>query len=150
MKSTYKLSLISIFILLISFSTSCSKSSTEPMEEHADAEGLTLTLNGSEVVRVDEGSVTGSISIPVGTETARITLHFLDHDGEEFTPDDPDFSLGHSFSNNGIIELKQDAGDGTFNFHLDGIATGTTTLTLELLHGDHPDFQSPPITIVVN
>lgn len=146
-RNLLKISMLLILILLIS--AGCSKDSTEPDHTHADAEGLTLTLNGVEVVRIEEGAITGGISVSAGTETALISLQFLDHDGDEFVPDDEDYSLGYSFANGDIAEWEQHSEDGKYRFHVVGKAAGSTTLTLELLHGDHADYQSPPIPITV-
>ncbi|MEM6644940.1 MAG: hypothetical protein AAF730_01690 [Bacteroidota bacterium] len=143
---------LSLFALLFTFTfiSACDSTDVEDddHEEHADVEGLMLRANGATLVTVDEGEVSGSISVPLGDETSLIFVQFMNHDGETVTIDDPEFSLGYAIGNTSTIEWEQHEGED-YEFHLKGLSAGTTTLTLELLHGDHADFKTPAISVVV-
>ena len=52
------------------------------LEDHADAEGLILRLNGQTIASYDEGTWTGELEVTVGQETAHIDVIFIDHDGD--------------------------------------------------------------------
>ena len=64
-------------------------------------------------------------------------------------PDGADYSLGQSIADDSIAEFEQHDQDGMYRFHIVGKTAGATTLTLQLLHGDHADFEAPPIPITV-
>ena len=136
---------VALFLLF----QACSSSTSVEEEEHADAEGLTLTVNGVEIVRVEEGAATGEITVEAGEETALITLRFLDHDGDEFQPTDEEFALDVAIGDESIAEFEQHDEDGKWAFHIHGEAAGSTEATFSLLHGDHADFESAPVTITV-
>ncbi|GAB5519800.1 MAG: hypothetical protein RhofKO_20510 [Rhodothermales bacterium] len=144
--------LLSLLTLLFAFTliTACdSNDLDDDHDDHAEVEGLMLRANGQTLVTIDEGEVSGSITVPAGDETALIIVEFMDHDGEEVHVDeDPELSLGYSIADPDMVEWEQHDGED-YEFHLKGLSTGTTTLVLELLHGDHADFRTPAITVVV-
>ena len=144
---------LSLFAFLFAFTFISACDSTDvhddDHDDHAEVEGLMLRANGQTLVTVDEGEVSGTITVPVGDETALILVEFMDHDGDEVHVDeDPDLSLGHVIGDDSIIEWEQHEGED-YEFHLKGLSAGTTTLVLELRHGDHADFRTPAITVVV-
>lgn len=77
-----------------------------------------------------------------------ISTLFIDEDGNEFIPDEPEVSLGLEISDTNIIEIEQQDGE-LWEFHVVGRNAGTATLTLQLMHDGHPDFESPAIEIEV-
>ena len=57
-------------------------------EGHTDADGFILeNESGTEVYREFEGAVTGSVALSVG-DTLELSVHFLDHDGNEIEHDE--------------------------------------------------------------
>ncbi len=122
--------------------------------DHAEAHGLRLTLNGVNVYQVLEGEVSCSsapcgITISEGEETALISATFLDHDGDALSEaqlNEDQFSLGHEFETAGVAEFEQHDEDGKWRFHIHGEAAGTTAFQLKLMHGDHADFTTPPVS----
>jgi hypothetical protein len=114
--------------------------------DHHDAEGLVLRQGGVDIVTVWEGVVFGEIEVHHGETTAPIAVFFLDDDGDEFVPDDPDFSLGWVIGDETLIVIDL-VGDWVFT--VTGHLEGTTTLTLMLMHDGHADFMSPPIELAV-
>ena len=75
---------IFVFIFMAFIAVSCDNSDSNPMapEEHTDAEGLILELNGQEVYREFAGEVTNTLSLSVNS-TLELSVHFLDDDGNE-------------------------------------------------------------------
>ena len=59
-------------------------------EEHTDAEGFVLEdESGTEVYREFEGTMNGTLTIAIG-DTLELSVHFLDHDGDEIEHDEGD------------------------------------------------------------
>ena len=56
---------------------------------HADADGFVLKVNGNQIYRQFEGEHEGGITLKVGEELDVLTM-FLDHDEEEFFPENPE------------------------------------------------------------
>ncbi len=75
---------ISVGLIAVSCSDDDNPASTE---DHVDAEGFALEIDGTEVYRQLEGEITGDLSVVVG-ETLELTIHFLDHDGNEIEHED--------------------------------------------------------------
>lgn len=137
------------FILLATISIACTNS-TSSDDDHGDAEGFRLKLNGQTVVeQLPDQNIDGEFDLTEGEETDLITIFFLDHDGVEFQPEEDSFTLGHEFDDEGIVEFEQHAEDGKWSFHLHAEAEGVTNLRLMLMHSGHSDFTSQDIHIHV-
>lgn len=129
---------------------SACKNPTSTEEEHADAEGFVLTMNGADIVtQLPGGTISGEIELKPGDETDLISIYFLDDDGDRFQPDEPEFSLGFKFKKDGIAEFEQHEEDGTWSFHIHAAAAGITDLNLKLMHGGHSDFTTQDIHVHV-
>ena len=88
LKVNFKKVLVVIFLGLMA--SSCDEeSSTLAPEGHTDADGLVLESNGVEVYREFEGNVTNTLSLTVG-DTLELSVHFLDHKGNEIEHSDDD------------------------------------------------------------
>ena len=73
----------------------CDNDPASPTEEHTDADGFILEdESGNEIYREFEGATTGSVSIGVG-QTLELSVHFLDHDGNEIKHDEEEDGHGH-------------------------------------------------------
>lgn len=138
-----------LFLLVSGLLVACSNS-TSSEEEHSDPEGFRLKMNGQTVVeQLPGGTLTGEFELETGEETALITIFFLDDDGDEFQPDEPEFSLGAVFEDEGIAEFEQHEEDGTWSFHIHAEAEGITEMTLQLMHNGHSDFNTQGIHVHV-
>ena len=131
-------------------------------EGHTDAEGFALESDGTVVYRQFEGEVTvDNLTLSVN-ETVDLSVHFLDHDGNEIEHEEGEHeedALSFEISNSDIISIvMEDHEDGDddhdhgheLGFELMGISSGTTTFTLSLMHDGHADFTSLPISVTVN
>ena len=132
-------------------------------ESHTDAEGFVLENNGTVVYRQFEGEVTvNNLTLSID-ETLDLSVHFLDHDGDEIEHEDEEHeedALSFDISNPDIISIamedhedEDDHDHGEHHelgFELMGVSSGTTTFTLSLMHEGHADFISLPISVTVN
>ncbi len=134
--------------------------SDDPMsehEEHFEPEGLVLIDSGNRFFRYFEGQIDASggradhLEVPNGGLTAKWTIMFLDHDGDEIAPpDDPDDSFTWEIADATVVEVHQEPADvGKFEFQLRGLKAGETTIELQVAHDDHIDFRTIPIPVRV-
>lgn len=120
--------------------------------DHADAHGFSLLVGQAEVYRVLEGAVTCDadpcgIDVGVG-QTVVVETGFLAEDGDEVHAEDlgAEYTLAGETADTGVARFTRTAADGRFGFRIEGVAAGTTRLQLRLLHNDHADLTTPPLT----
>lgn len=138
--------IISIGILL----AGCSNPADSNEEEHPHPEGAVFKMNGEEILRYENGEPSSSIDVNEGGETPLITIYFLDEEGNEFQPDEPENSLNWKDIDTSIAKIEQHDEDGKWSFHVHGQAQGSTTVTFQLFHDGHSDFDIQDIIINVN
>ncbi len=114
--------------------------------DHAEAEGLILRRDGIDLVTVWQGDVTGQIEVAAGAETRPLEVVFLDADEDEFTPHGDEFALGLVIDDNG---LASHTATGDWEFTVGGVAEGSTSLAVSIIHEGHADFTAPSIPVVV-
>ena len=134
-------------------------------EGHTDAEGFVLEdESGTEVYREFEGAMTGTVTLAVG-ETLELTVHFLDHDGEEIEheeeeEEDHEDGIEVSGFDSSIalveVEVHDEEGDHDHGeehgmaIHVIGVSSGSTSFQLQLMHEGHADYTSTnnvPVTV---
>ncbi|MBS12690.1 MAG: hypothetical protein CME19_13935 [Gemmatimonadetes bacterium] len=124
------------------------------VEEHFEAEGLVLVDSGVRFFRYFQGVVdtTGGrhnhLEAPIGL-TGHWSIKFLDGEGTEFdAPTGGELTFGYTIADPTLLEVFQDPGDeGSFEFHLRGLAEGETTIILSVLHEGHADFSTLPLSV---
>ena len=143
-------------VLTLTLTTGCNNpasSDADDNHEHEHAVGAVLMMNGGEIVRIEEGVVqSGNIEVAEGEETSLITIYFLDEDGDEFQPDEPDYSLRWDQIDESIAEIEQHSQDGKWGFHIHGLASDSTNVRFRLWHNgeSHSDYETPEIDVIVN
>jgi hypothetical protein len=141
--------LITVLTALVILGAACSEDNPTPLnEDHFEAVGLKLRQNGVDIVTVANGQVSGEIEAIEGLTTTLISVRFIDEDGDEGIPQGDEFGLNLNINDESIATIVQHAGED-WSFHVKGEAHGEASLTVSLLHGDHADFESPPIPIHV-
>ena len=126
-------------------------------EEHTDADGFVLEdESGTEVYREFEGATTGTVTLAVG-DTLELSVHFLDHDGNEIEHDEEDedeLSVSENDSNIAVFEVEEheegEEGHHGMALHVVGVSTGSTSFKLQLMHDGHADYTSTnnvPVTV---
>ena len=172
---------LSAFVAVLPFLGGCSEDQNPITDDHgreaeetlhADADGVTLEVNGEEVYRQLQESQSGGITLGVNDEI-EVNVVFLNEHGEELHLDeitgaDEDdanehgdeeaFSLALSDYDSTIIEIhmsdegedeEHDEDGSHLRFEVIGLKAGTTEIKLQLLHGDHPDFTALLIPVTV-
>ncbi len=169
--------LLFVLISILPFMGGCGEDDDHDHDDapiHADADGVLLTVDGVEIYRQFEEKQTGSIAISVNDEV-EVHVTFLNHDEEELHLDDiagedehddehehdeeEEFSLAITEYDTEIIDVhlshdehdeeEHDEDDHELSFEVIGLKAGETTIKLQLMHGDHPDFTALPIPVTV-
>ena len=142
-----------VFLLtsMILFTAGCENDDHDHDEEHTDAEGFVLEdESGTDVYREFEGTMNGTLTLSVG-DTLELSVHFLDHDGDEIEhdegdEDDDELSVSENDSNIAVVEIvDHDEGEGDHHemaIHVIGVSSGSTNFRLQLMHGSHADYTS--------
>ena len=148
-----------LFCLLLVFNFACEDDNHDHDEEHTDADGFVFeNESGTAVYTELEGEVTGSITISVG-DTLELSVHFLDHEGNEIEHDDDnddeELSISENDSNIAIVESEvHEEGEEDHHgmaIHIVGVSSGSTSFKLQLMHDGHADYTSTNnIPVVVN
>ena len=167
---TLKVHVVLLSVSILFLTTSCQDDEHSHDEEgHTDADGFILeNESGTEVYREFEGAVTGSVDLNVG-DTLELSVHFLDHDGEEITHEEGDeveeeeeeeLSLSGFNSAIAIVEAEEheeesdQAGEEEHHemgIHIIGVSSGQTEFQLQLMHEGHADYTSTEkVQVTVN
>lgn len=149
-KLSLNTSLLSVLLLTALTLAGCNNPADTDEEEHEEAVGAVFMMNDEEIIRYENQEATGSIEVTEGEETPPITVYFLDEDGDEFQPDEPEYSLSWRDIDNSIAEIEQQEEDDKWSFRVQGNMQGSTGVIFELDHNGHPDFEIHDITIQVN
>ncbi len=161
-----KAQLVLLLTGMVFFTVGCEDEHDHDHDDHIDADGFILEDEaGTEIYREFEGATEGNITLNAGEEL-ELSVHFLDHEGEEIEHDEDEHEEGEhelrvSGFNAGIatVEVEEhDHGhakvhddDHGMAIHVTGVSAGTTSFKLELMHGDHADYTSTNnVPIVVN
>jgi len=147
------------------FVTGCEDDDHDNQDEgHTDADGFILeNESGSEVYREFEGAVTGSVALSVG-DTLELSVHFLDHDGNEIEHDEDEeeeeeaLEVSGSDATVAIVEVEEEEEDDHDHgeehgmaLHIIGVSAGSTSFQLQLMHDGHSDYTSTNnVTVTVN
>lgn len=119
---------------LVAGAAACDRSPTG--EDHAEAAAVRLTVGNQVVTVTAAGAQTGTLTLPQGTHT--VAVAFLDAGMDPIT----DFEDGLS------LQVVPVSGTTGVSFTASGLTGGTLTastpgqktVSVRLMHGDHPDF----------
>ena len=134
-------------------------------EDHTDAEGFILeNERGTEVYKEFKGAIiTNNLTLSVG-DTLELSVHFLDHDGEEIEheeeeedhgEDEDELRITGNDESIAIVEAEEHEEEGEeehhkMAIHVIGVSVGSTEFKLELMHDEHADYTSTnniPVTV---
>lgn len=107
-----------------------------------DTGNLLLTYNA-------DGSITGSITVALNDTTDHIEVKFFDESGNEFQPPVPAHSLLLEIADTLIAGITGLDPAEPWAFKIIGLTTGSTTLTLKIMHGSEIEksFTGIPINV---
>jgi len=151
-----KAQLVLLITSMMFFTTGC-EDDDHDHDDHTDAEGFVLeNESGTEVYREFEGAiVTSNLTLSVG-DTLELSVHFLDHDGDEIEHEDEEDELSVSGFNADVaivsVEEHEETGSDHHEMALEiiGASSGSTEFKLELMHDEHADYTSTnnvPVTV---
>lgn len=149
-----KLNLFILTNIILIFTLVIISACSSDNEDHGETPvGLILTSNGNEIAMQEESTVTyvegNSIVVP---ENGQITVEvqFIAEDGDRYTPDVNDgFSLVVNTGNNQILDVTHPFNNNEWTLALIGQTSDSTSITFDLLHAGHSDFETQPFQITV-
>ena len=149
MKKKWLLLLLSSLIVVFSCDKDNPVKDDEEDHDHAEAVGMVIFQGETELVRNESGTVTGSIQVNAGETTPMLTIQFIDeHDQDLFVPDSDHHSLQWSLAESDVVTIQAVDSD-PWAFTVTGTQAGETEAEFNIFHGDHADFVSMPVPIVV-
>jgi|GEM_PF-2023379 len=111
---------------------------------HGAPVGMYLKQNEEVIITANASNeISGEIIIP-NNSSETFTVWFFDEYGVEFQPEDDHF-LSVEILNDQVITSSVSSWD----IELSGISSGTTMLSVTLMHGEHSHYSSPEITAMV-
>jgi len=138
---------LQLFLLL-----SCSENIVST--EHLDAVGMRIVSSGTVLTSYIRSDISAfsAITVESGTQTSHLDIEFYDDESEEWTsPTNSDYTLEIDIADTSICQYWQhDDEQGGFEFHLQGKNSGSTSSIFRILHDGHSDFESRPVSIIVN
>ncbi|MDX9758135.1 MAG: hypothetical protein RBU27_03150 [Bacteroidota bacterium] len=131
-------------LLFFSMVTGCGEDEPlTPPDDHVEPEGMALFTGGTRTASIFQGIPTDTLHAFVNVASDLYQVRFLDEDEELFELHDDGKTFGWEIADPSMVEVLQDAGrEGTFEFRLRGLATGTTTVQFVILHAGHADYRS--------
>lgn len=119
--------------------------------EHFEAIGMRFTTSGIPIVSILRGTTTDTFQVPLGALTEHIDAEFYDEDENLIDPPtDADKELGWSIDDESVVEVWQHQGEeGSYEFHLRGLAEGETHIEFFVVHAGHNDYRSGEIPVKV-
>ena len=159
----FKINIKQLFLLIFVgiIATSCDNDSNPAAPNvHIDADGFILESDGIEMYREFQGAILVNNLNLTTTNILELSVHFLDHDGDEIEHEDEEGEedeLASQITDSNIISILMEEHDDDHDeeehhesgFELVGLTSGTTTFTISLMHNDHPDYTSLPISVTV-
>jgi hypothetical protein len=146
--SSYIITVISIF-----FVSSCSEKSTIPdTGTHTEAIGIVIYHNGSQYFRIKAAKIDSTIAKEFAlklNQALEFEVKFIDEDGEEIIPQESDKNFSWIIDDTTLVVMKLLPGE-KWKFQAVGKKVGSTLIEFRLNHGDHPDFKTPKVPLVVN
>ncbi len=123
------------------------------VEEHGGEEepvGLIILEEdtGDTLITVNNGTVTGSLSVAAGDTTDHLVVFFLNDEGETFQPDPAEHALTFINADAATAEAMQHE-DEAYEMVVVGKQAGSTTFVVRLLHDGTPEFDTPDIPVTV-
>lgn len=140
--------LLTVTLLLTVVFTACSNSVSDDHDEHEPVGLVVFSDNALVLTQSPDGTIDGNFSIIAGT-TVDFTVQFLDAEEDPFTPDVEEhsttFSVINGSDNISITTSELDP----YRFDISGVAAGSSTFTITLLHEDAAEFVSLELPVTV-
>ncbi len=124
-------------------------------DEHAHGEPVGFKVidedSGNILVTANaDGTVTGTLNLNNGETTDHLEVEFFDENGVEFQPQAPPHGLFIESANTNIVTITGQEEEEPYAFKLTGVAAGTTTITIGVMHDGSLEESFSPVTVNVN
>ena len=123
-------------------------------QDHFEAEGIVLIDSGVRFFHMFRGEIetadgkVDTLVTPVGL-SAHWSIRFLDENEQEIAPpSDENKSFGWVIEDPSIVEIYRHDNQ-EWEFHLNGLKAGETTIEFRVMHNDHYDFHTTSIPVSV-
>ncbi len=138
-----------IAALTLTFMTSCDDDDDHHVDdEHFEAVGLVISVDGTEVLRLQDNMITGSLTLNVD-DAVDYSVQFILEDGDiEIPHGDEVLELSIEVDDDSRAEVSGIDSEA-YSFTLSGKQEGSADLTVSLLHEGHADYVSLPLPLVV-
>ena len=139
-----------LLLLLVPFIFLNCEDTHDHDDDHADVVGFEIMNGTNELVHQHDGEVHGSISLTVNTSLSELKVVFINPDDKPVAVNTEEYGLQVLSANPAVVSISDiHVHDGEFEFSLNGVSEGTTEITVSLMHGNHADFESRPISVTV-
>lgn len=136
-------------VLFLTF-TACDNSVGHDDHDHdhdTDPHGVLLLMDDVEIAKQEGDDIVynndNHIEVIEGELSNTIQVRWINEHSETFLPDTEEgYSLRWNIADEEILDLVQQDSDGPWEFHLDGITAGETSISFILWHNDHEHFTS--------
>ena len=119
--------------------------------DHFEADAM-LVLAGTDTLlyqhELDGVLANNDINITENAASDTIEVFFESHDGEIFQPLEDHYSLQAAISDTTIASV--DRFIGKWKIIIQGNSSGSTVLSVQLMHDDHAGFTGQPIPVIVS
>ena len=106
--------------------------------------------SGDTLLTLNDQTVTGSLSVAANETSDHIEVEFFDANGTAFQPGVPEHSLVVESGDTNILAITGQDPNEPWAFKIQGVAAGTTTLTLKIMHDGSVGKSFVPINVTVN
>ncbi len=140
------------FILTLLISSCSEKKTITNPSEHTEAIGIVIYYNGSPYFRVKEAKIDSTIAkefVLKLNQPLEFAVKFIDEDGEEIVPQEDEKNLSWIIDDTTLVEIKLLPSE-KWKFLAIGKRIGSTLIEFRLNHGDHPDFKTPKVSLIVS
>lgn len=116
--------------------------------DHLDIAGFRIIMDNEVIVQQTGTTISGSVSMVTGEMSSWMKVEFRDPDGHIHIINDPDFSLQVVSSNSNVASIDYSQSD-KWSFRINAMSDGQAQLTVNLMHGNHADFESRPFNVTI-
>jgi hypothetical protein len=147
----FNLTIIVGLLSIILISCSKEENPLPPQEEHFEAEGMVFLQSGIMVASIFRGVTTDTLIAPEGGRSDHFDVKFYDENQNVIDPpSSSDQTLDWEIENENLLTVWQHPGEeGGYEFHLDGLAEGTTHIEFFIVHEGHNDYRSGLVPVRV-
>lgn len=157
--SIFRMSISVFFLLTLIAGCKDNPVDHDHNEQHAEVGGAAFNASGNRLVTYWDTKVKGQFEVAAGSISPVMTIKFLSDLDSSKAADthSEDLTLKLTVADTSIAVasiaipsgIQKTAHEDDYAMILRGKKAGSTTLKVSLLHGDHPDFETLPIPIII-